>query len=77
MKLFILCFLLIGSAFSDVGNFILDSEKTLYIVDGDSITLQMRIKGIDTPEITQTCEKTQYQTIDCCPVPPRYSSLSI
>lgn len=65
MKLFILCFLLIGSAFSDVGNFILDSEKTLYIVDGDSITLQMRIKGIDTPEITQTCEKTQYQIIDC------------
>lgn len=65
MKLFILCFLLIGSAFSDVDNFILDSEKTLYIVDGDSVSLQMRIKGIDTPEITQTCEKTQYQTIDC------------
>jgi hypothetical protein len=37
MKLFILCFLLIGSAVSDVGNFILDSEKTLYIVDGDSV----------------------------------------
>ncbi|VVH58240.1 hypothetical protein BSPCLSOX_2933 [uncultured Gammaproteobacteria bacterium] len=72
MKLFILCFLLMGSAVSDVGNFILDSEKTLYIVDGDSVSLQMRLTGIDTPEITQTCEKTQHQTIDCGQLSKRY-----
>jgi hypothetical protein len=28
--------------------------------------------GIDTPEITQTCEKTQRQTIDCGQLSKRY-----
>jgi endonuclease YncB( thermonuclease family) len=43
-----------------------------YIVDGDSVSLQMRLTGIDTPEITQTCEKTQHQTIDCGQLSKRY-----
>jgi endonuclease YncB( thermonuclease family) len=32
----------------------------------------MRLTGIDTPEITQTCEKTQHQTIDCGQLSKRY-----
>jgi len=43
MKLFILCFLFTINAFAKVGDFTLDSENTLYIVDGDSISMQMRL----------------------------------
>lgn len=64
MKLVIFYLLLIGKVFA-IDDFVLNSEKTLYIVDGDSVSLQMRLAGIDTPEITQTCEKIQHQTIDC------------
>ncbi|MDC9715495.1 MAG: thermonuclease family protein [Gammaproteobacteria bacterium] len=64
MKLFTLFFLLISNAIA-IDSFTLNSEKTLYIVDGDSVSVQMRIAGIDTPEITQPCQKTQHQTIDC------------
>ncbi|QKQ23779.1 hypothetical protein HUE58_00890 [Candidatus Ruthia endofausta] len=53
MRLFILCFLLSVSAFANLDNFSLASEKTLYVLDGDSISLQLRIKGIDTPEILE------------------------
>jgi len=49
MKLFILCFLVIINVFAKVGDFTLDSENTLYIVDGDSISMQMRHAGIDKP----------------------------
>jgi endonuclease YncB( thermonuclease family) len=34
-------------------------------VDGDSMSLQMRIAGIDTPEIKQTCRKRVNKVIDC------------
>jgi hypothetical protein len=57
MKLFVFALLISLNALSDVGNFSLDSERSLYIVDGDSMSLQMRIAGIDTPEIKQTCRK--------------------
>ncbi|NYT28137.1 MAG: thermonuclease family protein [Candidatus Thiodubiliella endoseptemdiera] len=65
MRLFIFCILLASNAFADIENFVLDSEKTLYIVDGDSVSLQMRIANIDTPEITQPCQKIQGNNIDC------------
>ncbi len=65
MRLFILYFLLNIDIFANLDNFSLSSEKTLYVVDGDSLSLQMRIKGIDTPEIQQQCQKTSNKTIDC------------
>jgi endonuclease YncB( thermonuclease family) len=65
MKLFALCLLLATNTLANIGNFTLGSEKTLYIVDGDSISMQMRIAGIDTPEIRQKCSKTQFQVVDC------------
>jgi endonuclease YncB( thermonuclease family) len=65
MKLFTCVLLVSLSAFSQVNEFSLSSAKTLYIVDGDSISLKMRIKGIDTPEIHQTCQRTPSITIDC------------
>ncbi len=65
MKLFTLCFLVSINALANIGSFTLDSEKTLYIVDGDSVSMQMRIAGIDTPEIKQKCRKTKFKTIDC------------
>lgn len=65
MKLFIFALLISVNALSDVGNFSLDSERSLYIVDGDSMSLQMRIAGIDTPEINQTCRKRANKMIDC------------
>lgn len=65
MKLFILCFLVTTNAIANLANFTLDSERTLYVVDGDSISVQTRIAGIDTPEIRQKCRKTKLKTIDC------------
>ena len=65
MKLFTLCILLSINAIADISSFTLSSEKTLYIVDGDSVSMQMRIKGIDTPEIKQKCRKTTFQVVDC------------
>jgi len=65
MKLFTLCFLVTINALAQVSDFTLESAKTLYIVDGDSISMQMRIKGIDTPEIHQKCRKTKHRIIDC------------
>ncbi|SFV88051.1 Nuclease [hydrothermal vent metagenome] len=65
MKLFISYILLVSNTFANIENFTLNSPKTLYIVDGDSVSLQMRIAHIDTPETTQPCQKTQGRTIDC------------
>jgi hypothetical protein len=49
MKLFILCFLLIGSAVSDVGNFILDRHtqfiKAIYM-DCDDDVILLKVKQI-------------------------------
>ncbi len=72
MKLFILYLLLTINAFADVGEFSLKSEKTLYIVDGDSISMQMRIAGIDTPEMRQKCRKTQDEVINCGRISKKY-----
>jgi len=65
MKLFALCLLWTINASANIVDFTLESEKTLYIVDGDSISVQMRIVGIDTPEIRQKCQKTKLETINC------------
>lgn len=65
MKLFILCLMLSFNVLAKIQNFTLDSKNTLYIVDGDSISMQMRIAGIDTPEIGQKCRKTKLKSIDC------------
>ena len=65
MKLFVFAFLISLNSLSDIGNLSLNSERSLYIVDGDSISLQMRIAGIDTPEIKQTCRKRVNKVIDC------------
>jgi hypothetical protein len=59
MKLFILCFLVTINAFAKVGDFTLDSENTLYIVDGNCISMQMRLAGIDVPGMRQKCRKIQ------------------
>lgn len=65
MKLFVFALLISLNALSNINNFLLDSDKSLYIVDGDSVSLQMRIAGIDTPEIKQKCRKHVNQIIDC------------
>ncbi len=65
MKLFIALLILTLQAVASPDDFTLHSEKTLYIVDGDSISMQMRIQGIDTPEIRQMCKKTKFESIDC------------
>lgn len=39
--------------------------KSLYVLDGDSVNIKTRLKGIDTPEIRQTCQKKQFKVIDC------------
>lgn len=75
MKLFILGFLLIGNVFSSVdgiSDIILKSERTLYVVDGDSLSLQMRIAGIDTPEHNQSCQKKPHKTLDCGQIAKNY-----
>ena len=83
MKLFIFC--LFFSLYSCI--FASELKQPLFIVDGDSINinvvifldiaqapteelgdktdLKMRIAGIDTPEINQTCEIEQDKSIDC------------
>ncbi len=62
---FVIFYVLLISQTLALSDFTLNSEKTLYIVDGDSISMQMRIYGIDAPEIKQTCKKTQHQIVDC------------
>jgi endonuclease YncB( thermonuclease family) len=43
----------------------MDNAKALYVIDGDSISLSMRIKGIDTPERDQKCRKTADEILSC------------
>lgn len=58
---------LIGmSALADIEPITLKSENTLYIVDGDSVSMQMRIQGIDTPEIGQKCQKVKNSKLIRC-----------
>ena len=72
MKLFTLCCLFAASVVAKTDGFLLDSHNALYLVDGDSISLQMRIQGIDTPEINQSCEQTPQQLVDCGHLAKRY-----
>ncbi len=44
---------------------ILASYKSLYIIDGDSVSIKTRIQGIDTPEMKQKCTKYPNYVIDC------------
>ncbi|WXT99574.1 MAG: hypothetical protein Ctma_0274 [Catillopecten margaritatus gill symbiont] len=61
----ILIFLLSFSVFAEVPVIEMKNAKAFYIVDGDSISLSMRIKDIDTPEKKQNCRKTEDKIIDC------------
>lgn len=72
MKLFIFGLLLPFSVCSNVENFPINSERSIYVVDGDSVSLQMRIAGIDTPEIKQKCRKSAAHVIDCGQLSKRY-----
>ncbi len=72
MKLFILCFFAATCAVAIPENFALKSANTLYVVDGDSISMQMRILGIDTPEMRQTCQKIQHKYINCGRLSKKY-----
>ena len=51
--------------FAKIPNITVPNAKAFYIVDGDSLSLQMRIYGIDTPEKGQKCEKIKGKQIDC------------
>ena len=65
MKLFIFGLFLSFNVYSNIEHFSINSNRSLYIIDGDSVSLQMRIAGIDTPEIKQKCRKSANQMIDC------------
>ncbi len=65
MKLFVFTLLISLNTLANVGNFSLNSQRSLNTVDGDSVSLKMRIAGIDTPEIKQKCRKHANQIIDC------------
>lgn len=49
-----------------------DNAKAFYIVDGDSISLSMRIKGIDTPEKQQKCAKIWGKIVNCGTIAKEY-----
>ena len=51
---------------------IMKNSKAIYIVDGDSISLSMRIKGIDTPEKHQKCRKNATEIINCGTIAKEY-----
>lgn len=65
MRIFVFCCLLAFNAIADVDNFSLASEKSLFVVDGDSVSLQFRLFGVDAPEINQLCRQHQSKLIDC------------
>jgi endonuclease YncB( thermonuclease family) len=72
MKLFIISLLFSLNALSNVGDFSLDNYKSLYVVDGDSVSLKMRIAGIDTPETAQKCRKRRGKMINCGRIAKNY-----
>ncbi len=72
MKLFIFSLFIVVNTFASSDDFLFKSQKSLYIIDGDSVSLQMRIAGIDTPEIKQKCQKYANKTIDCGKLSKRY-----
>ncbi len=65
MIFFLIFFALCLNVFADDFDITAPNEKSFYIIDGDSISLQMRIKGIDTPEIRQRCQENKGVYVDC------------
>ncbi len=57
--------LFLVSAFVFAENIYLPNYKSLYVLDGDSANIKMRLKGIDTPEIGQKCQIKKSQISDC------------
>ncbi|MBT3277282.1 thermonuclease family protein [Candidatus Thioglobus sp.] len=72
MKLFVFALFVSFRALANVGDFSLHSDQSLYIVDGDSVSLQMRLADIDTPEIKQKCREHVNRVIDCGRLSKRY-----
>jgi endonuclease YncB( thermonuclease family) len=72
MKLFIFSLFIIVNTFASSENFSFKNQQSLYIIDGDSVSLQMRIAGIDTPEIKQKCQQYANKIIDCGRLSKRY-----
>ncbi len=70
--LFIILFLLNFSLKAETSVISVTNPNSLYIVDGDSISLKMRIRGIDTPEISQKCQKNKGVIIDCGELTKKY-----
>jgi endonuclease YncB( thermonuclease family) len=61
----IVLLLLPSFIFAQVPIIAMDNANAFYVVDGDSISLSMRIKGIDTPEKKQKCMKNKGKVINC------------
>lgn len=61
-------------SFAKIPPIIMDNARALYVVDGDSLSLQMRIKGIDTPEKPQKCKKYPNKVINCGLISQKYLS---
>ncbi len=72
MKLFVFTLFISFRALANVGDFSLHSDQSLYIVDGDRESLQMRLADIDTPEIKQKCREHINHVIDCGRLSKRY-----
>jgi endonuclease YncB( thermonuclease family) len=72
MKLFIFSLFIVVNTFASSGDFSFKNQQSLYIIDGDSVSLQMRIAGIDTPEIKQKCQQYANKIIDCGRLSKRY-----
>jgi endonuclease YncB( thermonuclease family) len=72
MKLFIFSLFIVVNTLVSSEDFSFKSQRSLYIIDGDSVSLQMRIAGIDTPEIKQKCQQYANKTIDCGKLSKRY-----
>ncbi|SFV67688.1 Thermonuclease family protein [hydrothermal vent metagenome] len=61
----ILLLFLSFSVFAQLPEIKVPNEKALYIIDGDSVSLKMRIYGIDTPEKKQKCQEIKGVFVDC------------
>ena len=60
------------SVFAQLDTIKMQNAKSIYIIDGDSISLSMRISGIDTPEKLQKCNKNPQQKINCGTIAKEY-----
>ncbi len=41
------------------------NPKSLSVIDGDSLSLRMRVVGMDAPELGQPCQQVQGERLDC------------